>query len=36
LATRLFVLLLRRLSPDGPILLALDDTPTRRYGSRIK
>jgi hypothetical protein len=36
LATRLFVLLLRRLSPDGPILLALDDTPTRRYGPHVE
>lgn len=36
IATRLFILLLRRL-PSGPrVLLALDDTPTRRYGPKVQ
>jgi DDE superfamily endonuclease len=36
LATRLLVLLLRRL-PSGPsVLLALDDTPTQRYGPKVQ
>lgn len=36
LATRLFQLVLSRLPFDGPILLALDDTPTKRYGPRVE
>lgn len=36
LATRLFQLLLRRLPSNEPILLALDDTPTKRYGPRVE
>jgi DDE superfamily endonuclease len=27
---------LRRLAPDGPLLLALDDTPTPRYGPHVQ
>lgn len=36
LATRLFQLLLSRLPANEPILLALDDTPTKRYGPRVE
>jgi len=36
LATRLFVLLLRRLSSGPRVLLALDDTPTKRYGPKVQ
>ena len=36
IATRLLILLLRRL-PSGPrILMALDDTPTKRYGPKVQ
>jgi hypothetical protein len=35
-ATRLFVLLLRRLSSGPRVLLALDDTPTKRYGPKVQ
>src|SRR5690242_19525065 len=27
---------LRRLAPDGPLLLALDDSPTKRYGRHVQ
>jgi DDE superfamily endonuclease len=36
LATRLFQLLLQQLPSDEPILLALDDTPTKRYGPCVE
>jgi hypothetical protein len=35
-ATRLFVLLLQQLSSGPRVLLALDDTPTKRYGPKVQ
>jgi hypothetical protein len=35
-ATRLLVLLLRQLSSGPRVLLALDDTPTKRYGPKVQ
>lgn len=35
-AARLFLLLLQKLSSDGRLLLALDDTPTKRYGPKVQ
>ena len=35
-AARLFLLLLRKLSRDDRLLLALDDTPTKRYGPKVQ
>jgi hypothetical protein len=35
-ATRLFPLLLQKLPSDGRLLLALDDTPTKRYGPKVQ
>jgi hypothetical protein len=35
-ATRLLLLLLRRLPSGDHILLALDDTPTKRYGPKVQ
>ena len=36
LATRLLLLLLKRLPSGDHILLALDDTPTKRYGPKVQ
>jgi hypothetical protein len=36
LATRLLLLLLRRLPTGDRILMALDDTPTKRYGPKVQ
>ena len=36
LATRLLLLLLRRLPCGDHVLLALDDTPTKRYGPKVQ
>jgi hypothetical protein len=36
LATRLLLLLLKRLPSEDRILLALDDTPTKRYGPEVQ
>jgi hypothetical protein len=36
IATRLLVLLLRRLPSGDRILLAIDDTPTKRYGPKVQ
>lgn len=36
LAARLLKLLVRSLPSEGPIILALDDTPTPRYGPRVE
>lgn len=36
IATRLLVLLLRRLPSGDHILFALDDTPTKRYGPKVQ
>lgn len=36
LATRLLLLLLRRLPTGDRILMALDDTPTKRYGAKVQ
>ena len=36
IATRLLILLLRRLPSEDHILLALDDTPTKRYGPKVQ
>jgi len=35
-ATRLWVLLLRQVSSGPRVLLALDDTPTKRYGPKVQ
>jgi hypothetical protein len=35
-ATQLFLLLLRNLPTGGRLLLALDDTPTKRYGPKVQ
>lgn len=35
-AARLFSLLLARLPSGGRLLLALDDTPTKRYGPKVQ
>ena len=34
--TQLFSLLLQKLAQDGRLLLALDDTPTKRYGPKVQ
>ena len=35
-AARLFLLLLQKLPGNGRLLLALDDTPTKRYGPKVQ
>src|ERR671917_341965 len=36
LARRLLALLVAAFAPDGPVVVALDDTPERRWGRRIR
>jgi hypothetical protein len=36
LAERLLALLVAAFAPDGPVVVALDDTPERRWGRRIR
>ncbi len=36
IARRLFLLLLQRVSVDDRLILALDDTPTKRYGPKVQ
>src|SRR5512147_3335140 len=35
-ATVLFALLRQRIDPGGRLLLAIDDTPTKRYGPKVQ
>ena len=35
LAHRLFIMIINRLVPDGPIIIGLDDTIERRWGRKI-
>jgi len=36
MATLLLRLLVRHLRPDGPLVFAIDDTPTKRYGPKVE